>query len=199
MSNPTLHIDNSDLRMAPVEPVNPNNESPLAHHDLRIAAVPPDISQSGQIAVPADAIPPITAQGAIENSPAFRKAAKTAFDEAVSATVRTGNPTEGEFVVNDSGNPSRITLNATPLGTDAGGAQTVYNDDMAAFHTHPPMPGFNQRPSPADIAAAKKLGKPIMVESSKGLFEVIPGTGEVVQVFSGTDWTKIKKSRKQTK
>ena len=149
----------------------------------------PEIESSLPDVKVGNTIPKLTAEGAVENSPEFKKAAKDAFYAGALGSFHA--PTEAQFTVNDGGVPSKITTHETPTGADAGIHQTVLSSDIAAVHTHPPLENYEQTPSPADIAAAKQLKKPIMVMSKDGLYE-IDALGNVRQVFKGTNWMNKK-------
>jgi hypothetical protein len=135
----------------------------------------------------------ITAENAVENSPAFLNAANDAWADTLMRSTR-GNPTEAGFTVNRAGQPSKVTSHSGYEGNgNAGMSQQISDDTIAAIHTHPDeaAPG----PSSADIEAAKKTGKPLMVESRGGLYEV-DAQGTVRQVEKGTDWLTKKTSKK---
>ena len=123
--------------------------------------------------------------GAMENSPQFKKAAFKAW-----ATAGSGMKphTEAGFTVNDEGQTSPINENVSEGSLQVRGHldQTVNSDTAALVHTHPL--GGTQPPSPGDIGVSKHLGKPVYVINQRGLWMVVPGTGEVVQVASGLDW-----------
>lgn len=133
-------------------------------------------------------IPQLSADGAIENQPAFRRAAKSAYYRTL---MNTQYPTEAGFTVGADGKPSTVKVNQSTTGDNGALQQPVTPGDVAAFHTHPDAANYGQQPSPADISAAKRLRKPIMVASQKGLFE-IDAQGNVRQVFKGTDWMNKK-------
>jgi proteasome lid subunit RPN8/RPN11 len=67
--------------------------------------------------------------------------------------------------------------------------QNVPSSAFATFHTHPnESVGGQPDPSDADIQVAKKIGKPVYVNSEKGLFEVRPSDGKVIHVFKSPTW-----------
>jgi len=145
----------------------------------------------------------ITEQGAIENQPRFKKAAKQAWDEtlmdasaAMFSPQATGSKyghTEAGFTVSKEGKVSPVSKNSVAKDETGGSLEQHPNDDTAILlHTHPPLPNTSQRPSPADIAIAKQLKKPILVASREGLFE-IDAQGNVSQIYKDPSWMGKKK------
>ncbi len=151
----------------------------------------PGISNAAQpnVSLPVGATAPWqpTREGAIEYSPTFRAAARDAWE-----SVGAGSQPHAEagFTVRNNRDIVADDKHMTDPNGEAVGSlkQAIGKNTAVAVHTHPIKSDW--RPSPADIADAKKTGKPIMVENQGGLDEVIPGTGEVVHVFDGQDWEK---------
>ena len=133
-----------------------------------------------------------TEEGAIENQPAFRKAVADAWTSSGAGTVA---GKESGFTVNRGGVPGPVKSSQGGEGGGTGSTHQLITDNTsAAVHTHPR--DADSKPSSADIAVAKKTGKPILVQSKDGLMDVIPGTGKVVQTESGTDWMDKKSAKK---
>jgi hypothetical protein len=125
-----------------------------------------------------------TEEGAEENRPAFREAARKAWQAAASGILKQ----EAGFI--DYKNPL-FKPEQLPVQKGAEMKIDVPNDAFATAHTHPNE--RQQDPSVQDIDNAKKSGKPVYVVSRQGLYMVRPSDGKVIQVFKGTDWMDEKK------
>lgn len=131
--------------------------------------------------------PALTEQGALEHSPNFRAAARASWQD-------TGNGerpnTEAGFTARNNGDIIDSGVNKIDSGGEAEGKlnQVVNKNTAMAVHTHPIK--SDQKPSPADKAAAKSTGRPFGVITQGGLDEITPGTGQVEHVFDGQDWMK---------
>lgn len=145
--------------------------------------------------LPSDLFPQVewpTADGAIENQPQFKDAATQAWKISEVNAMRKQN-TEAGFTVAD-GKPNAVTQGTGSMRAgDVGNLPQVwYSNTETALHTHPPTPGTDGRPSPDDVAIAKRQKKPVMVLSKDGLFEV-DAQGNMTQVYKGLDWLSKKK------
>jgi len=127
-----------------------------------------------------------TAEGAEENRPAFREAARKAWNASASGMLKQ----EAGFI--DYKNPL-FKPEQLPVQKGAEMKIDVPNDAFATAHTHPNE--RQQDPSVQDIDTAKKYGKPVYVVSRQGLYMVRPSDGKVIQVFKGTDWMDEKKKK----
>ena len=128
-----------------------------------------------------------TESGAEERQQKFIEAARTAWGNAASGTLRK----EAGFI--DYKNRLQEPDQTEPSRNNEL-EQRVPKSAFATVHTH-----SNERqpdPSDADIQVAKKIGKPVYVISREGLYMVRPSDGKVMQVFQGTDWMKDKKKGK---
>ncbi len=128
-----------------------------------------------------------TREGAIENSPAFRQAAKEAW-----AKTQYGNrPEEAAFAVNKQGQTSPIGVTEITPGRQYAGSGRIpiSGNTFATLHTHPSNPrNIDPRPSDVDVASAQTTGLPTYVASKEGLFMIRPSDGKVIQVFTNDDW-----------
>lgn len=153
--------------------------------------IPDSVELRDTISAPVSTpIPEITAAGAIENSPQFREAARQAWQ----ATGDGWDKKEAGFDISREGRIFGRTEQDADGGTYDHLQQPNTDDTLALFHVHPNS--VLPEPSGPDIAVAKQIGKPVMVASSDGLFE-ISGTGEVTKIFSGADWMKAPKAPKK--
>lgn len=122
-------------------------------------------------------------EGAIENSPRFQEAARKAWRATSSGADR---DKEAGFEVGPEGNPFLFQTHQSEHGS---AEDTLNQPEIPSaalyFHTHPD----NSAPWPSreDIAEAKRLKKPILVQSREGLFEV-DALGNVTKVKKGADW-----------
>jgi hypothetical protein len=161
----------------------PNNPEPVA--PVISPASPPasDLTNYGSM-------PTLTAEGAIENSPAFRSAVKKAWNIS-QENAMWKKPTEAGFTVDDQGNVSPVTQHTGGINPESAGGlpQDWESNTETALHTHPPMGIADPKPSQDDINIAKREGKPVMVQSRDGLYE-IDGQGNVRLVFHGANWFK---------
>lgn len=144
-------------------------------------------------------IPPITAAGAIENQPQFRRAAKAAWDATQRASlIAETDPsraqighTEAGFTVDRNGNPSAVATNDEPKPGSGGSLeQNIDPNTLIAVHSHPLFMGTSQ-PSKNDVQIAERTGHPIAVISKDGLFEA-DAQGNVREVEKGTGWMNEK-------
>jgi len=127
------------------------------------------------------------ADNAVENSAAFREAARKAWE---ATTGGQDDTTEASFYVDKNGNPGPLTKQVSPAGGVDKVTIKTTADSMGVVHTHP-----NQRiqgPSDADIANAKKFKKTMWVVTRSGLYAVDPG-GKTTKVFDRSNWMKEKK------
>ena len=137
-----------------------------------------------------------TAEGAVENSDAFRQSALKAANRAASAEVNVkhgGEGGEAGFTVQNSGVTSPIDFQSDKSSRESGHiTQKITPDTLGALHTH----DFRHQDTPSadDIAAAKMAHRTIWVTSRAGLFSVDPG-GQVTQIFSKADWMNEKKKK----
>lgn len=115
-----------------------------------------------------------TAEGALENSEAFRDAATKAWNEAGQGTKM------GEAAAIIQNNGKSIPL---PYSPGHKNRIQILSSTIATLHTHPN--GYGSRPSPEDIAGAQKTGKTFYVISRDGMFAIAP-SGIVTQVFNST-------------
>lgn len=131
---------------------------------------------------------PVKAQ--TESTPEFRAAAKHAWESSMYGRF----PIEAAFAVDATGKPgklveTRIEQNEVAHST----LQIDASNSLGVFHTHPDQDAvgrtLNGRPSPHDIAEAKRIGKIVWVTSRLGLFRVNPD-GSVDQVYDRGDWFK---------
>lgn len=123
-----------------------------------------------------------TADKTLEHTYAFRRAAI----EAWGVTANGKLAREAGFVVYSNGLTSGIESNDARLGHGELVLPITHNA-FAYVHSHPNS--LEDRPSVADRAIAKRIGKPIYVISRSGLWEACP-TGEIVLVFEGTGWMR---------
>jgi hypothetical protein len=126
-----------------------------------------------------------TADGAVENSPAFKQRAQQAWD----AAVRGVRPdVESGFEVGRTGNAGPLQTQLTPRGsTPQDKIQLSSPNSLGVLHTHPNTSVSS--PSPGDIAAAKAAHKTVWLTSRDGLFAVDPG-GKVTRIFTSDNWMK---------
>jgi hypothetical protein len=57
---------------------------------------------------------------------------------------------------------------------------------VALVHTHPPK--ADERPSPEDIATARRFGLPVYVLTRRYIYAANPVTGAIVPVIEGANW-----------
>lgn len=134
---------------------------------------------------------PIKAQTKIESTQEFRTAAKAAWETSMYGRF----PIESAFAVDNNGKISALVSNRIEQNEVA---HVSLNIDsltcVGVFHTHPDQDSvgrtLNARPSPHDIAEAKRLHKIVWVSSRMGLFRVNPD-GSVEQLFDHGDWFRI--------
>lgn len=125
-----------------------------------------------------------TAQGAVENSPAFRQQAKAAWDKANGGI----NPNvEAGFDVGRTGQMGPIQTNWTAKGSLPTDRITINSNSLGAVHTHPDK--FSSEPSQPDRDAAIKAHKTVWLVSRDGLYSIDPA-GKVQKVFDKSDWMK---------
>lgn len=124
----------------------------------------------------------VTEEGALENQPEFRKAALNAWTRGGSGTQ---HYFEAGFSVDKKGKPGAIETHQGEPSDKVTLKQEVDSDTSALFHTHPNN-GVAE-PSDTDKSVAKRTGKPVMVASRKGLYEVAPG-GQVTRVYNDPSW-----------
>jgi hypothetical protein len=151
---------------------------------------PPDIPTSPDDSSLSAGIPEsINADNAMENSTEFRRALNDAWEKTSQAS-RMGQHREDAFTVERSGKTANRQTATKQQGQGGGEmAQNYDSDSSALVHTHPfGSDTEGPRPSAADVAAAKKSGRPVMVASREGLFEIAPGTGSVTQVSTDTSF-----------
>jgi hypothetical protein len=135
-----------------------------------------------------------TAEGALENTPDFREAAKKAY-----SSVGYGDlPQEAGFMVSKTGKVSPPQLGKEIASGETSGSTTFQIPPEGVFatvHTHP-RPTMNKRwtqePSPPDTEVAKKFKQNVYVITTSGLWQVEP-SGKVNHVFTNSDWMKTKK------
>jgi hypothetical protein len=169
---PVLHPNGSvDSIAVPHDTPIPDLHAALADYYL------PDLGKSSQP----------TADGAVENSPAFKQRAQQAWD----AAVRGVRPDiESGFEVGRTGNAGPIQTQITPRGsTPQDKIQLLSPNSLGVLHTHPNTSVSS--PSPGDIAAAKAAHKTVWLTSRDGLFSVDPG-GKVTRIFTSDNWMKGK-------
>jgi hypothetical protein len=129
-----------------------------------------------------------TAEGAVENSDAFRRNAKKAVTQSVMGVVDKGKGGEAGFTVQRSGTTSPVEWQPDEDPTSSGHIkQKIESEDLGALHTHDYR--HSATPSADDIEAAQKAHRVIWVTSRAGLFSVDP-SGKVEQIFSKPDWYK---------
>lgn len=136
-----------------------------------------------------------TAEGALENSQAFKAAARKAWNSVAEGDL----PQEAGFMVDRNGNPSAIQSGQEINSAADKGSLTlnVPPGTFALVHTHPRptmSKQWTQQPSQADINTATKNKENVYVVSSTGLWLAEP-SGKVTQVFNRNDWMNSKKSR----
>jgi proteasome lid subunit RPN8/RPN11 len=150
---------------------------------------PPDIESSADYDVSSAKVPDsVNEDNALENSTEFRRALNDAWGKTRQASV-SGQHREDAFTVERNGKVSNRQTSTKAQGE--GGAEMSQNfddDSTALVHTHPTGDTTSPRPSAADIAAAKKAGRPVIVASREGLYEIAPGTGTVTQVSTDTSF-----------
>jgi len=174
------------------------------HHpesgEVHNIAVPPDTDMGDLHAALAEYQHPSfpqqqpTAEGSIEHSEAFKKAARDAWSEVSYGDL----PQESGFTVDKRGTPgpmvrgreieSNATTGSTTFKIPPGGV-------FATLHTHPRPTGTKnwiQQPSQPDIDVAKKSHENVYVVTSSGLWLAEPN-GQVTQVYKNDDWMKNKK------
>lgn len=128
-----------------------------------------------------------TADGAVENSEAFKQRAKQAWAESVSGLKP---DIESGFNVDKTGTMGPLQTQVTPRGSLPTDKITVTPNTLGVLHTHPNA--ATPVPSPGDIAAAKASHKTIWLTSRNGLYAVDP-KGNVTHVFKSSDWMKTNK------
>jgi proteasome lid subunit RPN8/RPN11 len=129
------------------------------------------------------------AEGVVENTPAFRDAARRSWQNAEEGILRC--EAGFSYYKEPLHQPDQ-----DAVSRDNHLTQHDAKNVVALVHTHPN--DRQQDPSPDDIASAKKLGKPVYVISRSGLFVARPSDGQVVKVFDGTDWMSDKSKRGTT-
>jgi hypothetical protein len=137
-----------------------------------------------------------TADGALENDPAFKRAASQAWSEVSYGDL----PQESGFMVGRDGKMSPVQKGKEIGSKETTGSTTFHIPPEGVFatvHTHP-RPSLNknwvQQPSQPDIDVAKKEKQNVYVVSQQGLFLVEP-SGNVVHVFNNNDWMREKKKK----
>jgi hypothetical protein len=138
-----------------------------------------------------------TAEGAVENSDAFKQSATKASLMATTAEnrVRSGHGEGGEagFTVQRSGTTSPVDFQSDASSVASGHIkQKIQPEDLGALHTHDYR--HSATPSVDDVEAARKAHRVIWVTSRAGLFSVDP-SGKVEQIFSKADWMNEKKKK----
>jgi hypothetical protein len=126
-----------------------------------------------------------TKDGAIEYSPAFKKLAANMWDRS----GRGVQQTEVGTYIDKSGNAGNVTEHPTGSDPNANVKVNVPNDAVGVIHTHPNHSG--DRPSPADVQAAKDNKKTVYVTSRTGLWATDP-SGKITQIFSNPLWMRDK-------
>jgi hypothetical protein len=162
----------------------------LAHPDY----VAPDIQEPhSEDALSAGLPSNITADNALENRADFRKQASKAW-----GMVRMGfNPgQESGFTVDRDGRINPVTtgveMDANNRSQAGGMKQKITPDTADTLHIH--NRGMDPKPSQADIEVAKKIGIPVYVASTAGLFQ-ISADGQVHQVYANPDWASEKQKK----
>jgi hypothetical protein len=137
-----------------------------------------------------------TADGALENDPAFKESARKAWSGVSYGDL----PQEAGFVVGKDGK-----MGPTVIGKEIGSKETTGSTTFhlppegafATLHTHP-RPSMNknwvQQPSQPDIDVAKREKQNVYVVTSSGLWLAQPD-GSVVHVFNNNDWMREKKKK----
>jgi hypothetical protein len=132
-----------------------------------------------------------TANGALENSPAFKESARKAWSEVSYGDL----PQEAGFMVGKNGKMSPVQT-GKEIGSKETTGSTVFHIPpegvFATVHTHP-RPAMNknwvQQPSPPDVDVAKNNKQNIYVVTSSGLWLAEPD-GKVTHIFNNNDWMK---------
>jgi hypothetical protein len=137
---------------------------------------------------------PPSVEGTLEHDPAFREAARKAWEEVDYGDL----PQEAGFMVSRDGKKTSI-----QLGKEIGSKETVGvttfkippGGVFATLHTHP-RPSLTknwvQQPSSPDIDVAKNFKLNVYVLAASGLWLVEPD-GNLVHVFTNNDWMNKKK------
>jgi hypothetical protein len=127
-----------------------------------------------------------SAQGALENSAAFRQVANQAWRTSGLGT----QPGEAGAYLDAQGQPSKVQWQPEGQSNQAKMDISVPKSAPYLIHTHP----NNKRsdPSPGDIKSAQTANKTIYVTSKSGLYAVDP-SGKVSQVFRDGNWASEKK------
>jgi hypothetical protein len=120
-----------------------------------------------------------TEAGALENTDAFREAARDAIARSGDGQVTR----EAGFLVGPTGKTIPVPAHDGPHMP-----MPVYPAEFASLHTHPD--NYGPRPSDADIQDAVETKKPYYVSSQQGLFMIRPSDGKVIQVFSSPGWAQ---------
>jgi hypothetical protein len=135
-----------------------------------------------------------TAEGSIEHSEAFKKAARDAWSNVGYGDL----PQESGFLVDKNGTPGKMVQGAE-IGSQATTGSTTFQIPpggvFATLHTHPRETmnkKWIQQPSQPDVDVAKNSRQNVYVVTSSGLWLAEPN-GQVSQVFKNNDWMKAKK------
>jgi hypothetical protein len=122
-----------------------------------------------------------TREGSIEFSPAFKKTAANIWDRS----RRGVDTTEFGTYIGRDGAAGPISEHATGSDFNPSVKIRVPNDALAVLHSHPNR--STDRPSQADVDAAKSNKKVVYVASRSGLWAAGPD-GRITQVFSDPGW-----------
>lgn len=162
---------------------------PIIHVRTNPPMEAPEISETPQpldLSAEQENVNSVKQSGAIEYSPQFQKAVNDAWMD-----TRGGNAdAEGAFSINNKGQISPIIRSE--------GHRVVADlppDTVAFVHTH--ANNRDWKPSPADVASAKRLGIPIITADSHGLYET-DAKGDTEKEFDNLDWTNTRKHLKET-
>ena len=129
-----------------------------------------------------------TAEGALENSPAFQDAAAKAIE---SAGAKGTTSFEGRMIVNKQGQPTVL----KPSQEAYAGTMPITSNTFATLHSHPENEHADPHPSAADIQSAKDAKVPFYVATSRSLYYVRPTDGKVIPVFENQNWTQPKQEQ----
>jgi len=174
---------------------------PVLHPDsgeVHNIAVPPDIPVADLHSALLDgyAHPEPSREGAVELSPAFRKAAAAASQMAQMGEIKRSqnggairNTGEAGFAARRDGSVSPVVFSPDQESSKGTISQEVSSGDLGIFHTHDRY--HQSDPSEADKNAAKKAHTTVWVASKDGLYSVDP-SGQVTKVFTNPDWASSK-------
>jgi hypothetical protein len=168
---PVLHPESGEIHAIAVPPDVPVADLHAALSDYEHPALNDHLAQSQP-----------TEQGALENSPAFKKAAADAWADTAYGKI----PEERGFMVSNSGDIGGKTR--AEVSAELGGKMniTISPDSFASFHTHPdglPLTkNLTPKPSVPDKNVAYDNRLNVYVMSREGLYLADP-SGQLHKIY----------------